>query len=211
MAAIRSYDDHHMKREPTPKKRETHDRIVRTAAAQIRERGYDSVSVATVMEAAGLTHGGFYAHFPSRDAMLAEALDAAASDSLGRLGKASDGVAAEHALKSFLDFYLSDRHVAHPEQGCVLAAVGSETRRQSPEVRRVMTRRVKEMADLVERQLPGWGKAGRHEDALGVLATMLGALVLSRAVDDPALVKDIRAAANRLLARGVPAKPSAKS
>jgi AcrR family transcriptional regulator len=200
-----------MKGRPTPKKRETHDRIVRTAAAQIRERGYDGVSVATVMEAAGLTHGGFYAHFDSRDAMLAEALDAAAHDSLGRLGRASDGVATEDALETLLDLYLSDRHVAHPEHGCVLAALGSETRRQSPEIRRVMTRRIKEMADLVERQLPGWGKAGRHEDALGVLATMLGALVLSRAIDEPGLAKDVRAAARQLLARGVPSKPSAKS
>lgn len=200
-----------MKRGATPKKQETHERIVRTAAGQIRERGYDSVSVGDVMKAAGLTHGGFYAHFESRDAMLAEALDAAASDSLGRLGKATDAAAPEEALAELLEFYLSDRHVAHPEHGCILASLGSETRRQTPEIRKVMTRRIKEMADLVERQLPGWGKAGRHEDALGVLATMLGALILARAVDEPGLAKDIRAAAKQLVARGVPAKPTVKS
>jgi TetR/AcrR family transcriptional repressor of nem operon len=199
-----------MKRGPTPKKQETHDRIVRTAAGHIRERGYDNVSVADLMEAAGLTHGGFYAHFESRDAMLAEALDAAAADSLGRLGKASDDAAPEKALLALLDFYLSDRHVAHPELGCTLAALGSETPRQTPEVRRVMTRRIKEMVDLVERQLPGWGKEGRHEEALGVLSTMLGALILSRAVEEPALGKEIRTAAKQLVARGVSARPAAK-
>ena len=115
------------------------------------------------------------------------------------------------AVVALLEQYLSDRHVAHPEHGCALAALGADTPRQAPEVRQVMTRRIKEMADLVERQLPGWGKAGRHEDALGVLSTMLGALIIARAVDEPGLAKDVRAAAKLLIARGVPAKPTAKS
>jgi TetR/AcrR family transcriptional regulator, transcriptional repressor for nem operon len=192
-----------MARRPGTKKQETHDRIVRTAATAIRKHGFHGISVADVMEEAGLTHGGFYAHFESRDAMLAEALDAAANESLDRLGKAADGAKPEDALDATVDAYLSDRHLAAPEHGCTLAALGSETTRQSPEVRRVATRRAREMADLIERQMTGWGKAGRHEDALGVMSTIVGALLIARAVDDPQLAKDVRAAAKRMVAKRV--------
>jgi TetR/AcrR family transcriptional regulator, transcriptional repressor for nem operon len=183
------------------KKQETHERIVRTAAAAIRRHGFDGISVADLMDEAGLTHGGFYAHFPSRDAMLAEALDAAAGESLDRLGKSTDGVAPEAALETLVDHYLSDRHLDAVEHGCTLAALGSETGRQTPEVRRVATRRAKEMADVVERQMPDWGRTGRHEAALGAMAAMVGALMIARAVDDPALARAVRRAAKRLIAK----------
>jgi TetR/AcrR family transcriptional regulator, transcriptional repressor for nem operon len=185
------------------KKQETHDRIVRTAAAAIRKHGFEGISVADLMEEAGLTHGGFYAHFASRDAMLAEALDEAANDSLGRLSKAADGAKPEEALDTTVDYYLSDHHVATPERGCTLAALGSETTRQSPEIRRVATRRVRELADLIERQMSGWGKTARHEDALGVMSTIVGALLIARVVDEPRLSKDVRASAKRMVARVV--------
>ena len=192
-----------MPRRPQTKKQETHDRIVRTAATAIRKHGFNGISVADLMEEAGLTHGGFYAHFASRDAMLAEALDQAANESLNRLAKAADEAKPDDALEATVDFYLSDRHVDAPEHGCTLAALGSETKRQSPDVRRVMTRRVREMADLIERQMSGWGTTNRHEDALAVMSTMVGALLIARAVDDPQLSKDIRAAAKRMVARRV--------
>ena len=192
-----------MPRGPSKKKQETHERIVRTAATAIRKHGFEGISVADLMEEAGLTHGGFYAHFESRDAMLAEALDEAANDSLGRLSKAADNVGPEDALEATVDYYLSDRHLATPERGCSLAALGSETARQSPEIRRVATRRVREMADLIERQMSGWGKTARHEDALGVMSTIVGALLIARAVDDPQLSKDLRASAKRMVARRV--------
>jgi TetR/AcrR family transcriptional repressor of nem operon len=190
-----------MPRGPTTKKQETHDRIVRTAAAAIRKHGFDGISVADLMEEAGLTHGGFYAHFASRDAMLAEALDEAAHESLDRLSKAADDAKPQNALDATVDAYLSDRHVAHPEHGCTFAALGSETTRQSPAIRHVATRRVREMVDLLERQMSGSSKASRHEDALGVMTTMVGALLLARVVDDPQLSKDLRAAAKRMIAR----------
>jgi len=192
-----------MARRAGTKKQETHERIVRTAAAAIRKHGFQGISVADLMEEAGLTHGGFYAHFASRDAMLAEALDEAANDSLGRLSKVADDKKPEDTLEATVDYYLSDRHVDAVERGCTLAALGSETARQSPEIRRVATRRVRELADLIERQMAGWGKTARHEDALGVMSTMVGALLISRVVDDPQLSKEIRASAKRLVARRV--------
>ena len=188
-----------MPRAPSNKKQETHDKIVRTAAAAIRKSGYDGVSVADIMSQAGLTHGGFYAHFPSRDAMLAEALDRASAESLDGFAKASDGKGASEALDAAVAFYLSDRHLASPETGCTLAALASETRRQTPEVRRVATRRVREMVDVIERQMPGWGEAGRHEDALGVMSCLVGSMVIARLVDDPALARSVRAAAARMI------------
>lgn len=193
-----------MPRGPSRKKQETHDRIVRTAATAIRKHGLHGISVADIMEEAGLTHGGFYAHFESREAMLAEALDYAAGEALARLAKVSDGVAPEEALEATVESYLSDRHVDAPERGCTLAALGSETRRAGDEVRQVQTRRVREMADLIERQMTGWGKTARHEDALAVMSTIVGALVIARAVDDPELARDVRAAAKRLVGRRVP-------
>jgi AcrR family transcriptional regulator len=192
-----------MPRGPGAKKQETHDRIVRTAAAALRRKGYDGVGVAEVMDEAGLTHGGFYAHFQSREAMLVEALDAAAAQTLERLGKVPEGAPPGSALEALVEHYLSDRHVANVDAGCAIAALGADTARQGPEVRRVMTRRVKELADLVARQLPTWGDAAAHEDALATVAAMLGALILARAVDQPALGKSVRAATKRLIERGV--------
>jgi AcrR family transcriptional regulator len=180
------------------KKSETHDRIVRAAARAIRRDGYAGTSVADVMKAAGLTHGGFYAHFPSREAMLAEGLDQAASEAVESLvGSAVVTSTAEGSdpLEALVASYLSDRHMQATETGCTLAALGSETRRQSPEIRRVATKRVKELAKLIERQSAGHPHAA---EPLAALATMVGALLIARVVDEPALAGEVRAQASRL-------------
>jgi TetR/AcrR family transcriptional repressor of nem operon len=194
-----------MKRDPAGKKAETHERIVRAAARAIRKRGYAGVSVADVMKDAGLTHGGFYAHFASREAMLEEALDHAAAESLANLNRATAKAAPGDALEAFVASYLSDSHLEHPESGCTTAALGSETRLQPPEVRKVATRRVKEMADLVARQLPRWGASEAHGDALAVMSTLVGALVIARLVDEPALSAAIREAAAGFIRTGLAA------
>jgi TetR/AcrR family transcriptional repressor of nem operon len=185
------------------KKQQSHERIVRAAAHAIRKGGYDGVSVADIMQEAGLTHGGFYAHFASRDAMLAEALDYAAAQSLKALTKASAAPKVKNAFATVVEAYLSDRHLAAPESGCTLAALGCETRRQSHEVRRIATRGVKELVDMIARQLPEWGKARSHEDALAALSCMVGAMVVARAVADPVLARDIRKASSRFIRRGI--------
>jgi AcrR family transcriptional regulator len=190
------YDDRHM-RSSTRSKAATHERIVDAAARAIRRSGYAGTGVADIMKDAGLTHGGFYAHFPSREAMLAEAADRAGAEAVA----ASAGVVAaappEQALQWLLRAYLSKEHVAGIEKGCATAALCSEMPRQAPEVRRAATRRIKEMIDLVARQLPDWGKPGAHEQALVIVATMVGALTLARAVDDTRLSDSLRGAALR--------------
>ena len=105
------------------------------------------------------------------------------------------GEPASQAMATVLKAYLSRQHVESVETGCPLAALGSETSRQSPEVRSVSTRHIKEMVDLIARQSPQWGQPETHEQALVTLSTMVGALVLARAVDDVALSDSLREAA----------------
>jgi AcrR family transcriptional regulator len=183
------------------KKEETRGRILRAAARAIRKHGYEGVGVAGVMKEAGLTHGGFYAHFESRDALLAAAAEQAGAESNERLSRAIASAKPGEELSALVDTYLSDRHVAAPEEGlgCAIAAAGSEVPRQQPEVRRAAGRRIKDLIGLVERQLPDWGKSAAHEKAMAITATMVGALLLARAADDPQLSRTIRKAARELI------------
>jgi TetR/AcrR family transcriptional regulator, transcriptional repressor for nem operon len=180
----------------TPSRKEaTHERIVDAAARAIRRSGYGGTGVADIMKDAGLTHGGFYAHFASREAMLAEAADRAGAEAVAASARIAAAAPPQQALQEVLRAYLSKAHVESAENGCPVAALGSETPRQAPEVRRAATRRIKEMIDLVARQSPDWGQPGSHENALVTVATMVGALLLARAVDDPKLSDALRKAA----------------
>lgn len=176
-----------MKRGASLRKAATHERIVGSAARAIRRSGYSGTGVADIMKDAGLTHGGFYAHFTSREAMLAEAAAHAGAESASILSRFAASVPAQQALQALLRAYLSKAHVAGTEVGCPIAALGSEMPRQVPDVRRAATLHIKGLIDLVARQLPDWGRAGAHEQALVVVSTMVGALTLARAVDDPKL------------------------
>ena len=176
-------------------KEATHERIVAVASRAIRRSGYDGTGVADIMKEAGLTHGAFYAHFASREAMLAEAAGKACADSDVAAADVAAKAPPVMALESMLKAYLSKEHVQRVEMGCPLAALGSETSRQAPEVRRVATQHIKEMIDLITRQSPDWGQPDAHERALVTLSTMVGSLLLARAVDDPSLSDSLREAA----------------
>ena len=183
------------RRHDLSRKEATHERIVEAATRAIRRSGYSGTGVADIMKDAGLTHGGFYAHFESREAMLAEAADRAGAESVATLERVAADAPPEKALQTLIRGYLSREHLERPESGCPMAALGSEMPRQAPEVRRAATRRIKEAIDLVARQLPEWGRPGAHEQALATLSTMVGAMVLARAVDDPKLSDAFRSAA----------------
>lgn len=182
-------------------KEASHERIVSVAARAIRRSGYGGTGVADIMKEAGLTHGAFYAHFASREAMLAEAAARACAESATAAADVVARMPAGQALAAMLGAYLSKEHGENVEAGCPLAALGSETSRQAPEVRRVTTRHLKEMIDLLARQSPDWGQPVAHEQALVTLSTMVGALLLSRAVDEPGLSDGLREAALRHLTR----------
>ncbi|MET0413074.1 MAG: TetR/AcrR family transcriptional regulator [Polyangiaceae bacterium] len=183
---------------PGTKKERTHERIVRSAARALRRDGFAGLGVAEVMQDAGLTHGGFYAHFSSREALLAEALESAAAESAALFDDAASQGDKAEGLKLVLERYLSDEHAQAKETGCTLAALGSETRRQSPELRAVATRRLQKSLAALEGLLPG-SAAERRERAQAAMATLVGSLVLSRVVTDAELGKSLRRAAKRFL------------
>ncbi|MCC4308088.1 TetR/AcrR family transcriptional regulator [Alcanivorax marinus] len=166
------------------------ERIVEQAARLFRERGFDGIGVAELMNNAGLTHGGFYGHFESKDQLMAEACEHA----IGVTGKrwrkllASDDGPSMDALAGR---YLSRRHRDHPGDGCVLAALAGEATRQSPPVRGAFTRSVRRFIDLIDGALPGRRAALRRRKAVAATAAMVGGLILARAVDDDALSREI--------------------
>jgi TetR/AcrR family transcriptional regulator, transcriptional repressor for nem operon len=188
----------------TSAKEASHERIVDAASRAIRRSGYGGTGVADIMKEAGLTHGAFYAHFESREAMLAEAADRAGAAVNAAASRLLATVPADDALRTLIEAYLSKAHIEGIETGCPVSALGSEMPRQSPEVRRAATLRIKEMIDLIARQMPDWGQPAAHERALVTAATMVGALVLARAVDEPHLSEQLRRATLQKLA---PSKP----
>lgn len=181
-------------------KEASHERIVGAASRAIRRTGYNGTGVADIMKEAGLTHGAFYAHFESREAMLAEAADRAGAESNSLAASVIAAVPSDQALQALMQVYLSKEHLESIETGCPISALGSEMPRQSPGVRRAATRRIKEMIDLVARQLPDWGQPSAHERALVTVATLVGTLILARAVNDSALSDELCSASLKSLA-----------
>jgi TetR/AcrR family transcriptional repressor of nem operon len=156
------------------RKQLSHDRIVETAARAIRRGGFQGVGVADIMKEAGLTHGGFYAHFASRDALLVEALECAQAQSTG-----ADRPRSAAAFREVVESYLSESHLKEVECGCPVAALVSEMPRQSPEVRKASARSVRRMVGAVRAAMPPDTEAGTAEI---VASQMIGALQLARAL-----------------------------
>lgn len=185
---------------PQSRKEASHERIVEVAARAIRRTGYDGTGVADIMKEAGLTHGGFYAHFASRDALLAEAGDRAGAESVALAAHVAASAPAGQAIEHMMQAYLSDEHMAAIETGCPVSALGSEMPRQAPEVRHAATVHIKEMIDLFARQMPDWGQPGAHERAMVLVCGLIGTTMVARAVDDPKLSRALRLASLKHLA-----------
>lgn len=163
-----------------PSRRDTsHERIVEVAARTLRRNGYDGVGVADVMKQAGLTHGGFYAHFASRDALLAEALVHAGRDSAAIMGRriSQRQARGKTALQALVESYLSETHLRDVEDGCVIAALGSEMHRQTPALLAASAERVRGLINIVQRTLP---EGGTPEQAMVIASTLVGTLQLAR-------------------------------
>lgn len=182
-----------------PTRRETtHERIVEVAARMLRRNGYSGVGVADVMNQAGLTHGGFYAHFASRDALLAEAVERAGRDSAAVMTRRIDTSRArgQSALRALVDGYLSETHLRGVEGGCVVAALSSEMPRQSPTLLAPSVDRVRGLIEMVQRALP---EGGTQEQAMVIAGTMVGTLQLARTLGANAQGKAMLAAARSAL------------
>jgi TetR/AcrR family transcriptional repressor of nem operon len=176
----------------------TRARIVEEAARLFRTGGIDATSVADVMSAAGLTVGGFYRHFDSKEDLVAEAIDAASRESRARL-VASSASEDESDLLALLDGYLSDGHRKHPGQGCPVAALCSEVAHAGKATKRAFTGALQRMLAGVNGPAGGSSKADRAS-ALFAVSAAVGALVLSRATHDEALARELLAAAREQLA-----------
>jgi len=177
-----------------------HRDIVSTAAAMLRERGVQGLSVADVMQAAGLTHGGFYRHFASKDALVAEATRAAFSQILDRLEKSAARKGAAKALEEYVSVYLTPEHLERPARGCPIAAFGADVAREGAEVRGAFCSGVDRLVDWIAAGLTG-PETERTETAIELLSLMVGAMVTARSAGDPALSKKILARARRGSAR----------
>lgn len=164
-------------------KQETRQKVVKAAARSVRAKGPEGVSVAEVMAEAGLTHGGFYAHFPNKEALVAAAIEEAFGQSARRFGKVTDGLSKAEALATFVDLYVTPEHRAHPERGCPLAGLSSELPRQGPPVREAYERGVQRLVGRIADWLPD-GTADRESLAASLVAEMAGIVALSRAIAD---------------------------
>jgi TetR/AcrR family transcriptional repressor of nem operon len=156
-------------------------RILDSASRLFREKGFDAVSVAEVMKAAGLTHGGFYGHFESKDDLIAQAIAhifTVQEDGSGDMG-------------AYLQAYLSPRHRDSVGEGCPTAALVADIRRQTPAARLALTEGFRSQIDRIGRAIAGPGVAASRRQAVGAWAAMVGAVVLARAIDDPALSEEI--------------------
>ncbi len=199
-------------------KAETRRQVLETAARRFRADGIEAVGIAALMAEAGLTHGGFYAHFPSKEALVEESLTAVlaqSAETLSRLAGKSDVAGSDHeadtlrGLEKILRFYLSPTHRDRPDQGCAAASLAAEIARHAPETRAAFTESLQRVTGVIADHLPPAIAKNKHQDrarqdrarqdrAWAIFATMLGSLQLARAVSDAALSK-------RLLKQGIEA------
>jgi TetR/AcrR family transcriptional repressor of nem operon len=178
-------------REQVAKNRE---RILEAAGKLFREKGFDGVGVADIMKSAGLTHGGFYGHFASKDDLAAQACAAALAHSI-KSETMPAGDNAQDQLEAFVAAYLSPRHRDDRGGGCVLPALSGEAARQRGALRHTFTEGIRSIVAMLAKIAPGGSNAARREKALATLAGLVGALTLARAADDPSLSDEILNAA----------------
>ncbi|HKZ13261.1 MAG TPA: TetR/AcrR family transcriptional regulator [Solirubrobacterales bacterium] len=172
-------------------KEKNHAQIVEIAAQKMRESGTEGPGVAEIMKAAGLTHGGFYKHFDSRDDLVVEAVEAAVAQS--REGTAEVIEGAEDPLAAFVDWYLSSAHRDQPGTGCAVVALGADAARADERVRATYTGQVERYIAQLEELLAGEDEDVRRR-AIAAVSAMVGSLLIARAVGDEDLSEEILAA-----------------
>ena len=165
-------------------------RVLEVAGRLFRERGFDGIGVDDLMRGAGLTHGGFYANFNSKEDLVAESCARSLTELIEGWSKVADRANAG-ALNAIVAEYLSTNHRDNPGNGCVMAALGADVARKGPGVRHAVTEAIRPFVELLTRVVPGRSKAVRRKKALATYASLVGGIVLARAVDDRALSKEI--------------------
>lgn len=179
-------------------KAENHDRLLAIAAKEFRTKGLDGLSVAELMSAAGLTHGGFYSHFASREALVTEALDRAFDDARHDLFQEFNPKRG-NALEAFIATYLSPMHRDDPGRGCVLASLSTDIQHSDEDTRALFTHRFRTYVDEVAALISGDGEEDAHAEAMAILSMLAGAVVISRALNNDSLSRKVLKNARRLL------------
>ena len=175
-------------------KQETHARIVRKASVRLREKGAHGVGVADLMKEAGLTHGGFYAHFDSREALVIEAFAYAMDRSMEHWRKTAERIPLDKRLSTIVDTYLTPIHRDDPGHGCAVPTLGAEIARESPKTRKAFAAKLEQMIDMMAEQIPDASPKVARKRAAATLATMMGTLVLSRIAGSSEFSDEILAA-----------------
>jgi TetR/AcrR family transcriptional repressor of nem operon len=166
---------------------QTHARIVEEAARQFRASGIKGTGIDDIMSQAGLTHGGFYTHFRNKDALMVEACAAGFAQTQQKLNNAVRTAPATGQIQAILDGYLSTSQRDHPEESCVLPTLAAEVARSSAAVRTSFTQIIQAFLEYLDAVLPATAETHPTDDALALLAGMVGTMLLARASDDAEL------------------------
>lgn len=192
-------------------KQETHARIVKKASVRLREKGAHGIGVADLMKEAGLTHGGFYAHFDSREALVIEAFAYAMDRSTERWRKVAEQTPADKRLATIVESYLTPVHRDDPGHGCAVPTLGAEIARESPKTRKAFAAKLEQMIDMMADQVLDVPRKVARKQAIAALTTMMGTLVLSRIAGNGEFSDEILGAGREaVLGRTAAAKPAAK-
>jgi TetR/AcrR family transcriptional regulator, transcriptional repressor for nem operon len=170
---------------------QTHAKIVKRASIKLREKGAHGIGVADLMKEAGLTHGGFYAHFDSRDALVIEAVSHAMDRSTERWRKLSEQTPADKRLAKIVNTYLGTDHRDDPGHGCAVPALAAEMARESAKTRRAFAGRMDQMIEMLTDQYQGMPRKAARKQAVSALATMMGTLVMARVAGNSELSDEI--------------------
>jgi TetR/AcrR family transcriptional regulator, transcriptional repressor for nem operon len=192
-------------------KLETHARIVRKASVRLREKGAHGIGVADLMKEAGLTHGGFYAHFDSREALVIEAFAYAMDRGREHWRKLAEKVPPNKRFATIVDSYLTPIHRDDPGHGCAIPTLGAEIARESPKTRKAFAAKLEQMIEMFAEQLPDVPRKVARKQAMAAVATMMGTIVLARVASSGELSDEILGAGREaVLDRAVPSKRPAK-
>jgi len=192
-------------------KQETHQRIVKRAAVRLREKGAHGIGVADLMKEAGLTHGGFYAHFDSREALVIEAMAHIMDRGTERWRKLGEQTPPEKRLATIVDSYLTAAHRDDPGHGCAIPTLGADIARESPKTRKAFATKLEQMIDMLASLIPDASPKAARKQAMATLGAMMGTLVMARIAGNGEFSDEILAAGrDAILGRTVPAKPAAR-
>jgi TetR/AcrR family transcriptional repressor of nem operon len=191
-------------------KQETHARIVKKASIRLREKGAHGIGVADLMKEAGLTHGGFYAHFDSREALVIEAFAYAMDRSTERWRKMAEQTPPDKRLAAIVESYLTPLHRDDPGHGCAVPTLGAEIARESVKTRKAFSAKLEQMIDMMADQVPDMPRKAARKQAMATLATMIGTLVLSRIAGSGEFSDEILGAGRDAVLARAADKPAAK-